>query len=149
MVLKGGKCCRIWRVLKWVNVHQFTNFSQIVLEGDSLCCYTACCLATLLVALIPMGSALAAWGTFSWAPWWTLLSCAPWGSLLCAWGSPWAAGGHWGCLSAGCLVLCCWGWISPVVQVLLVVSPSPRLWLISFLNGNLMHLLVLCHILLP
>ena len=64
---------------------------------------------------------------FSWAPWWTLFFCAPWGSLLCPWGSPWAAGGHWGCLSAGCLALYCWGWISLVVQVLLIMSPSPCL----------------------
>ena len=60
--------------------------------------------------------------------------CASWGSLLCPWGSPWAAGSHWGCLSAGCLALYCWGWISPVVQVLLIMSPTPCLGVISCLK---------------
>ena len=108
------------------------------------------CVATLLVALILVvlsflygdvvllylqlfASALAAWGAFSWAPWWTLLFSAPWGSPLCPWGSPWAAGGYWGCLSASCLALYSWGWISLVVKVLLIVSP-PFLWLIFCLQ---------------
>ena len=62
--------------------------------------------------------------------------------LLCSMGIPplsvgvslgsW--GGHWHCLSASCLALCGWGWISPVVQVFLMVSPSPHLELISFLK---------------
>ena len=50
--------------------------------------------------------------------------------------------GHWGCLSTGCMALCGLGWISPVVQVLLMVSPSPHLGLISFIKWNLEHLLV-------
>ena len=92
----------------------------------------------------PWGSPWAA--GFSWALWWTLLFCTPWGSSpLSMWGSPWAAEGLLGCLSAGCLVLYCWGWISLVVQVLLIVNPSPCLWLISCLKWNLKHLLVPCH----
>ena len=39
-------------------------------------------------------SALAAWGMFSWARWWTLFFCAPWGSLLCPWGLPGMLGSH-------------------------------------------------------
>ena len=49
-------------------------------------------------------------------------------------GSPWTAGGHWGCLSASCLALNCWGWISLVVHVLLIMSPSPPLWLVFCLK---------------
>ena len=37
----------------------------------------------------------------------SLLFCTPWGSLLCLWESPLAAGDHQGCLSTGCLALCC------------------------------------------
>ena len=118
MVLKGVKCHHIWRVLRWVNVHHFTNFSQMVLKGVSLCCYIACCLDSgcpicvvwdvLLLYLQLFPSALAAWGTLSWASWWTLLFCAPWWSLLCPWGSPWAAEGHWGC------PLAAWLWVAGV-----------------------------------
>ena len=151
MVLKEVKCHCIWRVLKWVTVHQFPKFLWIILkwvkcchmrrswhesmctnflnspkssaaaiyEGswkESMCTNSlippkwswkeSVCVATLLVALIPavlsllysdvvllylwlFASTLAAWRTFSWAPWWTLLFCTPWGSLLCPWGSPW------------------------------------------------------------
>ena len=64
----------------------FQNSSQMVLKGVFI-------------------SALAVWGILSWAPWLTLLFYTPWGSLLCPWGSPWAAGGHWACLSADCLAL--------------------------------------------
>ena len=61
MVLKGVKFCTnfqfpsewswkkstfaVWAmVLKWVNLHQFPKFFQMVLKGVSLCCYTTCCL---------------------------------------------------------------------------------------------------------
>ena len=82
------------------------------------------CVATLLVALILAVLSflysdvvllylglfclcLGCMGTFSWAPSWTLFFCARWWSVLCPWGSPWAAWGHWGCLSADCLALYC------------------------------------------
>ena len=77
-------------------------------------------LHSMVISPLSMGVSLAA--GFSWALWWTLLFCIPWGSLLYPWGSPWAAGSHWGCLSASCLALYCWGWVSPVVQVWLEVQ---------------------------
>ena len=145
-------CCQVWRVLRGVNVHYFTEFCfWRVLKGVSLCCYIARCLdsscpihfvqwcTTLLVApwwtpfcWAPWGSLLCPWGSpwaawFSWAPWWTLLFCAPWGSLLSPWESPWAAG------SASCLALCCWGWIfwlcmSCSLWVLLPIYGWGRVW---------------------
>ena len=78
-----------------------------------------------------------------------LSSSSPHGDLSSVHGGlPCAAGGPWGCLFTGCLALYYWGWISSIVQVLLIMSPSPRLWLISFLKQNLEHLLVPCHNLL-
>ena len=44
-----------------------------------------------------------------------------------------------GSLSACCLAVYCWGWISLVMLVLLVVSPFPCLELISCLKLNLNH----------
>ena len=37
--LRIVSCCHTWRVLKWVNVHYFTKFSQMVLKGVSLYCF--------------------------------------------------------------------------------------------------------------
>ena len=119
------------------------------------------CVATLLVALIPAVLSILYGDVLLYL--WLLCLCLGCtgdillGSmanslLLCSMGisplsmgSTWAAGGHWGCLSTSCLALYCWGWISLAVQVLLIMSPSPSLWLISFLKWNLKHLLVPCH----
>ena len=146
-------CCRVWRVLKWVNVHTFTGFcfskglerSQFVLLHCLLpwfqlsypfCTVMYCCTCGF------SASALAAQGMLSWAPWWTLFCWAPWGSLLCPWGSPWAAWFSWApwwtllfCTPWGSL-LCPWG-LPGLLGVSWAVCP-PAAWLCIAGVGSLL-----------
>ena len=76
-------------VLKEVPMAKFTLVLDLLLDLDldHLLC--------LMVLKEVFASALAAWGMFSWDPWWTLLFCTPWGSLLC--GDLPGQLGDWGC----------------------------------------------------